>query len=584
MKHDGLPPHVLRDYALLADGERGALVGPRGDIAWMCAPHWDSGAVFSSMIGGSGFYAITPDERFTWGGYYEEGSLIWRSRWITTGGIAECREALAYPGDGRTAVLLRRIEAVDGPARFRIRLDLRADFGRHQMSNLKAGPGGWAARSGQLYLRWSGSIKARQDDGGALELVLELAPRERHDLVLEISDQALGDDPVDASRAWKATEAAWSAAVPGLGASLAPRESRHSYAVLTGLTSAGGGMVAAATTSLPERARTGRNYDYRYVWIRDQCYTGQAVAADGPHQLMDDAVAFVAARLLADGPRLKPAYTITGGPVPDEQSLSGLAGYPGAAVKTGNWVNRQFQLDALGEALMLFAAAAGHGHLDSGHWKAAEVAAAAIETRWGDPDAGVWELDNQHWTHSRLMCVAGLRAIAAAGAPARQARRWQALAGTILADVTADGLHPSGRWQRAPGDDRVDAALLLGAIRDATSAADPRALATLDAVAAGLARDGYLYRFRHDQRPLHEAEGAFVLCGFFMALALHQQQRPSEAVGWFERNQAACGSPGLLTEEYDVRQRQLRGNLPQAFVHALMIESAARLTRPWDAP
>ena len=111
----GLPPHVLRDYALLADGERGALVGPRGDIAWMCAPHWDSGAVFSSMIGGSGFYAITPDERFTWGGYYEEGSLIWRSRWITTGGIAECREALAYPGDARIAVLLRRIEAADGP-------------------------------------------------------------------------------------------------------------------------------------------------------------------------------------------------------------------------------------------------------------------------------------------------------------------------------------------------------------------------------------------------------------------------------------------------------------------------------------
>ena len=130
----------------------------------------------------------------------------------------------------------------------------------------------------------------------------------------------------------------------------------------------------------------------------------------------------------------------------------------------------------------------------------------------------------------------------------------------------------------------MDAALLLGAIRGATSAADPRVLATLDAVAADLARDGYLYRFRHDQRPLHEAEGAFVLCGFLMALALHQQQRPSEAVGWFERNRAACGPPCLLTEEYDVRQRQLRGNLPQAFVHALLIESAARLTRPWDTP
>jgi GH15 family glucan-1,4-alpha-glucosidase len=107
-------------------------------------------------------------------------------------------------------------------------------------------------------------------------------------------------------------------------------------------------------------------------------------------------------------------------------------------------------------------------------------------------------------------------------------------------------------------------------------------VATLQAVEQDLARDGYLYRFRHDQRPLHEAEGAFVMCGFVMALALHQQGRTSEAVGWFERNRAACGPPALLTEEFDVVQRQLRGNIPQAFVHALLFESAARLARPWE--
>ncbi len=579
------PPHVLREYALLADGERGALIGPRGDIAWMCAPRWDSGAVFSSLIGGGGGYAVTPDEpRFVWGGYYEEGSLIWHSRWITSGGVIECREALAYPGNPRTAVLLRRIEAAGAPARVRVLLDPQADFGHHQMSRLKSGDGVWTARSGPLRVRWSGGARARAIRGGALELILELKPGEQHDLVLEVSDQALAGDPEDASRAWEATEAAWGAAVPALGPSLAPRESRHSYAVLAGLTSEGGGMVAAATMSLPERARAGRNYDYRYVWIRDQCYAGQAVAADGPYQLMDDAVAFVAGRLLADGPQLKPAYTITGGPVPGEQSLPGLAGYPGAAVKTGNWVNEQFQLDALGEALLLFAAAARHDHLDTGHWAAAQAAAAAIEARWRDLDAGVWELDNRRWTHSRLMCVAGLRAIASAGTSARQAGHWDALADAILADAAGNGLHPSGRWQRAPADERVDAALLLPAIRGATTAADSRALATLDAVAADLARDGYLYRFRHDQRPLQEAEGAFVLCGFLMALGLQQQGRPSEAVGWFERNKAACGPPGLLTEEFDVPQRQLRGNIPQAFVHALMIESAARLTRPWETP
>jgi GH15 family glucan-1,4-alpha-glucosidase len=579
------PPHVLREYTLLADGERGALIGPRGDCAWMCAPRWDSEPAFSSLIGGGGLYAVTPDEpRFVWGGYYEEGSLIWRSRWIGAAGATECREALAFPADPHTAVLLRRIEAVDGPARVRVMLDLRAGFGRHQMTGLKAEHGVWTARSGRLHVRWSGAADATVRAGGSLELIVRLEPGGHHDLVLEVGDRALGGDPVQATLAWEATEAAWAAAVPELSTSLAPRESRHSYAVLTGLTSGGGGMVAAATMSLPERAEAGRNYDYRYVWIRDQCYAGQAIAADGPHRLLDDAVAFVAGRILADGPQLKPAYTIDGGPVPDEHQLPGLDGYPGAAAKSGNWVNRQFQLDALGEALLLFAAAGRHDHLDTGHWRAAEATVKAIGQRWTDPDAGIWELDDHHWSHSRLMCVAGLRAIAAAGAPAAQAGNWEALGDTILADVAADGLHPSGRWQRAPDDQRIDAALLLPAIRGAIPASDPRTLATIEAVISELGSNGYIYRFRHDHRPLEDAEGAFILCGFLMALATHQQGQLAEAVGWFERGRAACGPPGLYTEEFDVRQRQLRGNLPQAFVHALMFEAAARLARPWTHP
>ena len=579
------PPHILREYALLGDGERGALVGPRGDIAWMCAPQWHSDAVFSSLIGGSGCYAVTPaNPRFVWGGYYEDSSLIWRSRWITTEGVIECREALAYPADPRTAVLLRRIEAQDTPARLRVVLDPRAGFGQHKMTQLNREDAVWTAHSGPLHLRWSGGGDARERDDGGLELIAELAPGEHHDLVLEVSSEALAGDPVAAPAAWEATQAAWAATVPELGSSLAPRESRHSYAVLAGLTSSGGGMVAAATMSLPERAKAGRNYDYRYVWIRDQCYAGQAVAADGPHRLLDDAVDFVASRILDDGPELKPAYTINGGRVPDEHTLSRLAGYPGGSDKAGNWVNQQFQLDAPGEALLLFAAAARHDHLDTSHWRAAEAAVGVIKARQSDPDAGVWELDDQRWTHSRLMCVAGLRAMAKAGAASRQASDWEALADAILADTAHDCLHASGRWQRAPSDQRTDAALLLPAIRGATTAADPRAVATLEAVQSELARDGYLYRFRHDQRPLHDAEGAFVLCGFLMALALQQQGREKEAVGWFERNRAACGPPGLLTEEFDVLQRQLRGNMPQAFVHALMFESAARLTRTWDNP
>jgi len=233
----------------------------------------------------------------------------------------------------------------------------------------------------------------------------------------------------------------------------------------------------------------------------------------------------------------------------------------------------------LAETLLLFATAAHHDHLDTEHWRAVEVTVAAIQARWGDADAGIWELDNQRWAHSRLMCVAGLRAMASA-AGAVQGAAWTGLADTILADVGSDCVHPSGRWQRAPGDGRVDAALLLPAIRGALTPDDPRSRATLAAVGTELAQDGYMYRFRQDQRPLEDAEGAFLLCGFLMALATDQQGRSTEAVAWFERNRAAGGPSGLLTEEFDVTQRQLRGNVPQAFVHALPLECAARLARP----
>jgi GH15 family glucan-1,4-alpha-glucosidase len=288
--------------------------------------------------------------------------------------------------------------------------------------------------------------------------------------------------------------------------------------------------------------------------------------------LLDQAVRFVGARLLEDGPGLRPAYTVSGGDVPDERELP-LPGYPGGSAIAGNRVNDQFQLDAFGEALLLFCAAAEHGRLDADGWRAADVAADAIEARWPEPDAGVWELDDAHWTHSRLMCVAGLRAIAAR--PGReQAARRLALADRIAADTAARCVHPSGRWQRTTDDARVDAALLLPAVRGAIPADDPRSVATLRAVRDELCVDGYAYRFRPDERPLGEAEGSFLLCGFLMALALDQQGDHVGAARWFERTRAACGPPGLLSEEFDVRQRQMRGNLPQAFVHALLLECA----------
>ena len=571
-------PHVLREYALLADGERGALVGPHGDITWMCAPRWDSDAVFSTLIGGGGVYAVTPaDERHVWGGHYEPGGLIWRSRWITSDGVVECREALAFPGDPDRVVLLRRIIAARGPARVRVLLEPQARFGRDGSDDLKQHDNGaWTGRTGPLRWRWTGAGGAH-DRGDVLAAELTVPAGNHHDLVLELAEKELPDDLPDAGREWAATEAAWARGRPDLAGSIAPRDAHHAWAVLRGLTSIGGGMVAAATMSLPERADAGRNYDYRYAWIRDQSYAGLAAAAVGATDLLNGAVAFITQRLLADGPQLKPAYTVDGGPVPAEQSLQ-LPGYPGGADKIGNWVNRQFQLDAFGESLQLLAAAARKGQLDTDAERAVHTAVDAIERRWTDDDAGIWELGDRQWTQSRLACVAGLRAIAGAGAAGVDVTRCTSLADTILARTARTSLHPDGHWLRQPGQDGTDASLLLPPVRGALPADDPRTVATLHAVRRELSRDFYVYRFRHDQRDLGAAEGAFLLCGFMMALAEHHQGDAVRAVRYFERNRAACGPPGLLSEEFDVTQRQLRGNLPQAFVHALLLECAGRLT------
>ena len=575
-------PRVLREYALIADGERGALIGPDGTIAWMCVPRWDSPAVFAELLGGAGRYSVCPaDSWHVWGGYYEGGSLIWRSRWVGDS-VTECREALALPANQHRCVLLRRIEAVDGPAAVNVVLDVRAGHGREVMRSLKLAAGCWTGEDGHVRFRWSGASKARPDSDGALAMTIELAAGQHHDLVLELSDQPFDQEAPDPDATWQATQEAWSAAVPSCDDLTAARDARHAYAVLRGLTAGSGAMVAAATTSLPERLEGGRNYDYRFAWIRDQCYAGIAVAAHGPHPLLSGALRFLTERVLDDGPTLAPAYTVTGQQVPAQRKLR-LRGYPGGMAVAGNSVRDQFQLDSLGEILQVFASAARHDMLAAENWHAVQVAVKAISERWQDAEAGLWELDDQHWTHSRLACVAGLRAIAAVargthdGYGFRQAADWSALADTILGSL-GNCVHDSGRWQRSPVDDRVDASLLLPLIRGAVSTDDPRSRATVRAITDELADDGYLYRFRHDPRPLHEAEGAFLLCGFWMAQALHVRGERTQAARWFERNRAACGPAGLFTEEYDVHQRQLRGNLPQAFVHAAMLECAVTLS------
>ncbi|HVT69245.1 MAG TPA: trehalase-like domain-containing protein, partial [Trebonia sp.] len=223
-------PRVLREYALVADGERGALIGPDGSVAWLCAPRWDSPAAFSGLLGGPGHYTVTPaDPWFVWGGYYETGSLIWRSRW-TGGSRIECREALAMPADPRRVVLLRRIEAVDGPAKVTVVLNLRSGNGRGRMTDLKRRGDEWTGCSGRLRFRWSGAGRARVADG-QLRMTVRLAEGAKHALVLEMGDLDLPAERPDPDKLWAATEEAWSQVVPHCDDLIAVADARQAYAV-----------------------------------------------------------------------------------------------------------------------------------------------------------------------------------------------------------------------------------------------------------------------------------------------------------------------------------------------------------------
>jgi GH15 family glucan-1,4-alpha-glucosidase len=471
-------------------------------------------------------------------------------------------------------VLLRTVAPLDTAADIDVLLRPRGAYDSAPAREVRSDNGVWTFRCGELYGRWTCGPGAHHRED-SFTMRLELPPGARHDLVLELSDRPLPDRPADPGATWQATEAAWKSGDDVPAGTLSPGDTAHNIAVLRGLTSRSGGMAAAATTSLPERSEAGRNYDYRYAWIRDQCYAGQAAVVAGAGDLLESAVGFVTTRVLDDGPKLRPAYTVDGADVPDESHLD-LPGYPGGTDVVGNHAGAQFQLDAFGEALLLFAAADRVGALDSDGARAAQVAADAVAQRWREPDAGIWELDLHPWTHSRLTAAAGLRA-AAAARPNSSHADWLALADEIVADTARHAVHPAGHWQRAADDAGLDAALLLPPLRGGVAPDDPRTAATLSAYLRELTVGGYAFRFRHDDRPLAEAEGSFLLCGFLVALALQQAGDPVEARAWFERTRAATGPPMLYSEEYDPRQHQMRGNLPQAFVHALMVETAVRL-------
>ena len=321
-------PHTLRDYSLIADGRRGAIIGPRGDIAWLCFPRWDSPSVFDTLLGGSAAYNLHPEEPYVWGGYYEDRNLdlagplghvlrshrrVPRSSCVPWGFASSsraspsplCRRSSAAPDLPAPEVRVRGAPLpVVAPTRGRGRGSPGAQVCVCDGQARPPPPHDHGATH-------PGSSRRSSWRRGSIAISCWRSPPWLCLLICPIP-----------STCWLTTKSTWKAFTPVSAATLTPRDARQAFAVLRGMTSPDGGTVAAVTTSLPERADQGRNYDYRYSWIRDQCFIGGAAAAAGEGlELMDTSVAFVTARLLEDGPGLAPAYTVDGGLVPAESCL-----------------------------------------------------------------------------------------------------------------------------------------------------------------------------------------------------------------------------------------------------------------------
>ena len=295
--------------------------------------------------------------------------------------------------------------------------------------------------------------------------------------------------------------------------------------------------------------------------------------------MLDDAVRWVCARVL--GRRHQYDAGVPRQWRPGAQPVQTRPpGYPGGSDVVGNQVRTSVPARSLRRdppaARERRLARTGSTRTDG---DAAELALRAIDERGDEEESGIWEIGPDHWTHSRLICSAGLRAIAEHAPLPRWRTKSLSLADRLLSEVDRTSLHPSGRWQRSPGDERIDASLLLAEIREGLAPDDARSVATRRAVLEELCEDDYIYRYGHRGHPLGEDEGAFLICSFWMALAFLRCGERGRGVQFFERTRASCGTTGLFSEEYDVSQRQLRGNLPQSFVHALLIETAAEVGR-----
>lgn len=582
----------IEDYAVIGDLHTMALVGRNGSIDWLCLPRFDSAACFAALLGDeeAGRWQIAPAAGGTGTRRrYREDSLVLETEWDTPEGTVRVTDAMP-PRDG-AADVVRVVEGLSGRVRMRMELRLRFDYGhivpwvrRHgeRLSEIAGPDAVWLDTP--VTLEGRDLMTVSEFEVGAGEQVpFVLTHHPSHESAPPRRNAARLLDGTD--RFWTTWmsqanyEGAWSAAV------------RRSLITLKALTYAPtGGIVAAATTSLPEELGGSRNWDYRYCWLRDATFTLQALLGTG---FVEEAGAWrdwLLRAVAGDPADLQIMYGIDGTRRLTELEVDWLPGYEGAApVRIGNAAAGQLQLDVWGEVLDGLHVARGAGLAGAEDaWDLQRALLDYLEGSWREPDNGLWEVrgPRRHFVHSKVMAWAGVdRAVQAVEKFGLEGPvdRWKALRSEIHADVCERGYDPGrNTFTQFYGSRGLDAALLLIPQVGFLPWDDPRVVGTVDAVQRELVEDGFVMRYRPGADGgvdgLPGIEGAFLACSFWLADALNGIGRRQEAETLFERLLALRNDVGLLSEEYDPRYGRQVGNTPQAFSHVGLVNTARHLS------
>ena len=579
----------IEDYAIVGDTHTAALISKQGSIDWLCLPRFDSGACFAALLGTEdhGRWLLAPAggvKRTT--RRYRGDTLVLETEHETEDGVVRVTDCM--PPRRGEADLFRIVEGVRGAVPMRMDLRLRFDYGS-VVPWVRRMPGGLRAVAGPDAIELWSEVELHGED---FATTADFEVRANHRYAFSLTWHSSTDPapaPLDARWAVAHTEEWWRRWASACTYEGEWRDAvMRSLLTLKALTYAPtGGIVAAATTSLPETLGGVRNWDYRFCWLRDATFTLYSLLSAGfereARAWRDWLIRAVAGR----PEELQIMYGVAGERRLTELELGWLPGYQGAApVRIGNRATEQFQLDVYGEVIDLLhtAGAAGLEH-DDAAWRVERAILDFLEGAWDQPDEGIWEVrgPRRHFTHSKVMAwVAFDRAVRTVEGSDLEGPldRWRELRAGIHREICERGFDAERTtFVQFYGSDRLDASLLMMPLVGFLPVDDGRITGTIAAIQRDLQRDGFVRRYANDEdvEGVPGQEGAFLACTFWLADCLALAGRDEEARTVFRSLLDIRNDVGLLAEEYDVGRGRMAGNFPQALSHVSLIDTARNL-------